>query len=44
MPLVLWTTLLLLLNLAKSTGPEGNSDGVESGILNQMGLLCRMYY
>lgn len=33
MPLVLWTTLLRLLNLANSTGPGGNNEGVERGIL-----------
>lgn len=33
MPLVLWTTLLRLLNLANSTVPGGNSEGVERGIL-----------
>lgn len=34
MPLVLWTTLLLLLNLANSIGPGGNNEDVEEGILS----------
>lgn len=33
MPLVLWTTLRRLLNLAKFTGPCGYSEGVDKGIL-----------